>query len=721
MKSSNHLSKDFPDLVLPRARDTIAGLLYVPLTVKAGQDFIVFLRKGQVREVQWAGKPYKDEKAGADASLEPRRSFKTWSETVTGRSRAWSDDQLESAGVLALIYGKFIQVWREKQSAMASNQLTAILLSNTSHAVRTPLSQIINTLELALSGDIDDDTRSMLENSHQASRALLFHVHDLLDLTRIETGNETAFNDPFDLRQTILDAVRLYQNESKRRGLDFNVKLADDLPAQVIGDARKVKTVISNLTANAVKFTDKGRIDVTCNVLKDAENKMEVIKEGHVPLEIVIADTGCGIPNEKLEAMFVTLEGADEFRSKEPLSNDNGLGLGLAVVARIVDQLSAQLRAESEVGSGSRFYFTLNMLKHDPKAPRPTSSLSSASEDKQPAVTTKVPRRTGTGSSDNASVVSLGSSANMSELDSFVQDFGSSHMFGPVPASDTRLKDAEIRMNRPGTFPVTDSSYPVRPSKVSENDADTSSTSQSPASSPPIGRSPSFPHSQSPRAHARLTRRESHGHARKSSHSHQHKPSPPSPANEAQAGRKESTASTVIVGSPSPQIPPPKQHPRANVNGVQKMRVLVVEDDMINSQILQKRLKMDKHAVMAVMNGQEAVDLLRADWDVDLVLMDIQWVYFAFRPMLYSTLHCTHRTILHRIALRLPGILPCIAAFLQPIPHLSFVDMFAQVACRISDTVLMPECQSWTAEPPRKRSANSKPNYHETRPRGLIR
>ena len=78
IKASNHLARDFPDLILPRAQDTIAGLLYVPLTAKAGQDFIVFLRKGQSREVQWAGKPYKDESADNGASLEPRKSFKTW-------------------------------------------------------------------------------------------------------------------------------------------------------------------------------------------------------------------------------------------------------------------------------------------------------------------------------------------------------------------------------------------------------------------------------------------------------------------------------------------------------------------------------------------------------------------------------------------------------------------------------------------------------------------
>jgi signal transduction histidine kinase len=320
MRASSHMASDFPDLVMPRAADSIAGLLYVPLSGKPGQDFIVLLRKGQSREVQWAGKPYKDTSTGDAASLEPRKSFKTWSETVTGRSRAWTDDQLESAGVLALIYGKFIQVWREKQSAMASNQLTAILLSNTSHAVRTPLSQIINTLELALAGNIDSETRLMLENSHQASRALLFHVHDLLDLTRIETGNETAFNDPFDLRKSIADAVRLYETESHRRGLEFKVTVAPDLPSSVIGDSRKIKTVISNLVANAVKFTDQGYVEVYCGLLQGTGN--EIKQPGAVNVEIVISDSGSGIPTDKLQAMFVTLEGAEES------SGANGTGLG---------------------------------------------------------------------------------------------------------------------------------------------------------------------------------------------------------------------------------------------------------------------------------------------------------------------------------------------------------------------------------------------------------
>lgn len=681
MKSSNHIARDFPDLVLPRAHDMIAGLLYVPLTAKAGQDFIIFLRKGQAREVKWAGKPYKTEASGQAAMLEPRRSFKTWSEIVTGRSRAWTDDQNESAGVLALIYGKFIQVWREKQSAMASNQLTAILLSNTSHAVRTPLSQIINTLELALSGDIDQDTRNMLENSHQASRALLFHVHDLLDLTRIETGNETAFSDPFDLRQSIHDAVRLYRTESARRNIDFRVNLDDKLPQFVIGDSRKVKTVISNLVANSVKYTEKGWIEVYCGLAPvqpkasthsrspsvsasasasasdGGEEEEALVKSGYVALEFVIADTGSGIPTDKLQAMFVTLEGADELQqTAEP----TGLGLGLAVVARIVEQLAGQLRAESEVGVGSRFFFTVQLLEHDGREITRTNSANSS----------LAPRRRGANSSNSGgSVVSQ----NRSEIDEFVQDFGNSHMYGPVAADDSRLIDAERRMNRPGTFPVTDSSYPVRPTRV-ETDSDDASGHSSPKPIPPAptaglvspGRPgvqrqltsasnvtgstdisgasasastsefaaqlPSPPPSDmmmsptiplSPHVDSPFEKRTT-------SFASRHAQAYPAGTAHSRAQSASATSSSSLSQSHSHshgQQFSPGGIPLRNLhlpNGKQQLRVLVVEDDMINSQILQKRLKMDKHKVLVASNGQEAVDIVRHDRDIDAVLMDIQ-------------------------------------------------------------------------------------------------
>lgn len=102
---SQAVTKDFPDLQLSAGLEVIAGLLHVPLS-PGGNDFIAFLRKGQPRHVHWAGKPFK-EGAGPDSvSLEPRKSFKVWSEKVAGRCRNWTDEQLETAGVLALVYGK---------------------------------------------------------------------------------------------------------------------------------------------------------------------------------------------------------------------------------------------------------------------------------------------------------------------------------------------------------------------------------------------------------------------------------------------------------------------------------------------------------------------------------------------------------------------------------------------------------------------------------------
>ncbi|TYJ55054.1 hypothetical protein B9479_004278 [Cryptococcus floricola] len=580
IKSTSSIVRDYPDLLLPRAPDTIAGLLYVPLTAKAGQDFIVFLRKGQVRDVQWAGKPFKDEESGKAASLEPRKSFKIWTERVTGSSRVWTDDQLESAGVLALIYGKFIQVWREKQSAMVSNQLTAILLSNTSHAVRTPLSQIINTLELALAGDIDADVRKMLENSHQASRALLFHVHDLLDLTRIETGNETAFNDPFDLRQSISEAVRLYETELIRRGIDFRVKFGDGLPQFVIGDARKIRTVISNLVANSVKVTPEGFIEVYCG-LRSHDNGSStglLSFDNSVHIEIVISDSGCGIPNEKLEEIFVTLEGAEE-----GIRESSGVGLGLAVVARIVEQLEGQLRAESEVGVGTRFFFNLPMAIHDPSKPKSRSSRAGSSQ-----------RASRADSSSSKSLVSLRSDGSgVPEIDSFVQDLQGSHM-EHAPEDDERLEAARKRMSEPGVFPVTDSSWPIRPSKMSTEAQSVSPTFMSPDSSVPKRRSPREIQARDRRAAKRLTFGD---------------PKTDTPVPQ-----------SSVDGASS--LPPHRS--KVGSTGKTLMRIMVVEDDAINSTILQKRLRMDKHSVIAVTNGQECVDFLKRDRDIDAILMDIQ-------------------------------------------------------------------------------------------------
>ena len=109
---------------------------------------------------------------------------------------------------------------------------------------------ICSYLELALNGPLDDDTRENLSRSHTASKSLLFTINDLLDLTRLESGQETSFNEPFDLQTTIKEAAKMYQNEAVRRGLEFLVDTTTS-PKMVWGDSKKIRTVVANLTANA--------------------------------------------------------------------------------------------------------------------------------------------------------------------------------------------------------------------------------------------------------------------------------------------------------------------------------------------------------------------------------------------------------------------------------------------------------------------------------------
>lgn len=108
--TSQDIKQDFPDLVYPPGFKIIAGLLLVPLSV-GGTDFITFFRSGVTREVKWAGNPYeKFVKEGTEGYLEPRKSFKTWREVVVGKCRDWTEEQVETAAVLCLVYGKFIEV-----------------------------------------------------------------------------------------------------------------------------------------------------------------------------------------------------------------------------------------------------------------------------------------------------------------------------------------------------------------------------------------------------------------------------------------------------------------------------------------------------------------------------------------------------------------------------------------------------------------------------------
>lgn len=362
--TSMDIKEDFPDLRYAPGFKDIAGLLLVPLSV-GGQDFIVFFRKGQLKEVKWAGNPYeKFIKEGTEGYLEPRKSFKTWSETIVGKCREWTEEEIETAAVLCLVYGKFIEVWRQKEAALQNSQLTRLLLANSAHEVRTPLNAIINYLEIALEGSLDQETRDNLAKSHSASKSLIYVINDLLDLTKTEEGGELVKGEVFDLKSTLMEATDNFKGDAKRKSITYDVTSGSGLPTNVIGDQRRVRQVISNVTANAIQNTAEGSVTVEMYLASREDGKCEV--------EVSIQDTGSGMSTKKLDQLFRELEqvqteegggdldqhllsDAKALRDSKKEGEGRVLGLGLALVSRIVRNMNGQMRLKSEEGKGSRF------------------------------------------------------------------------------------------------------------------------------------------------------------------------------------------------------------------------------------------------------------------------------------------------------------------------------------------------------------------------------
>ncbi|POW13464.1 hypothetical protein PSTT_03678 [Puccinia striiformis] len=374
LQVSTDIQQTFPDIDYPGGTASISGVLVIPLS-RSGQDFIL---PAQSKEIHWAGNPHEQPFSKDDSNhshnLEPRKSFKIWSETVKGRSKAWTDEQLETGAVVSLVYGKFIDVWRQKEAAVQNNQLRALLLGNASHEVRTPLHQILSTLELALDGQLDEETRDNLSESYSASKAL---VHDL---TKTEHGRDLLSRDPFNLPLTLEEAVPIYQREAKRKGLEFEmVESPLGSPRILEGDRARLRQVVSNLVGNAVKHTTEGHVHVQWGLMPQDEvvphsaEERSLGSDEVVRISIAVTDTGKGITKARLESIFQALEPG---RSGEPRGGQTSesIGLGLAVVGRVVHNMGGQLKVDSIVNGGSKFTIVLPFVVPKNHTPRVTSA-----------------------------------------------------------------------------------------------------------------------------------------------------------------------------------------------------------------------------------------------------------------------------------------------------------------------------------------------------------
>ncbi|KAI9650257.1 hypothetical protein NHQ30_000270 [Ciborinia camelliae] len=363
--ATHNIAKDLPNLKDPPGINSIAGILVIPLSI-GGNDFLVFFRRGQLREVRWAGNPYEKIKRTDGQYLEPRSSFRRWTETIKGISKTWNTDDFETASVLSLLYGRFIEIWRQKEST-GYNRMTRLLIKNTSHEARTPLNAVINYLEMALEDKIETPTRELLEKAHEASRSLIYVIDDLLKLTKAENGPVNSIKDIFDLSATVSEVISAFQKEAVRKSLDLTVTIHQGIPEMVKGDAARLRQVISNLMSNAFQNSVAGGVKIDIRPLQ--------IWPKSTVISITVQDMGPGMSESQLDELFQEFEQIlDKTNEPSPTKASQAsvdvretLGLGLAVVARYVRNSNGQIRVHSEVGKGTIFGIELP-FEHAPIA-----------------------------------------------------------------------------------------------------------------------------------------------------------------------------------------------------------------------------------------------------------------------------------------------------------------------------------------------------------------